>query len=145
MCGCIIRDYIPSSTMDSVHIEDSLQNKAFLDPLTGALNRFHFQMNEKEYSNQNNIGVADFAHKLRETYKNAFIYRMGGDEFVVITNNYDYETFSKICSSTYDELSTNKLSAMGYKFFEHTSDIWNAVDECDKLMYEHKCAQKSSL
>jgi hypothetical protein len=32
---------------------------------------------------------------------------------------------------------------MGFKFYQHAPNIWKAVDECDRLMLEHKTSMKA--
>jgi GGDEF domain-containing protein len=167
MCGCIIRDYNPSMDEYRVSYSDTLQNKAYSDALTGAYNRFHLQANEDQFSGMDNLGVAyfdmndlkktnmakghdvgdrllcEFVRMLTTYYNKAPVYRLGGDEFLVITRKMPEQIFTDSCHSFKRTLDTNGNAAMGFKFYRHSPDIWKAIDECDKLMQEHKTGMKA--
>jgi diguanylate cyclase (GGDEF)-like protein len=169
MCGCIIRDYNPAMADHDVCYCDSLQNKAYIDALTGTYNRFHLQEHDNLFSDQDNIGVAffdlnrlketndkyghsagdkllcDFAQLLNTYYNKAPVYRLGGDEFLVLTREMPENIFNACCHSVKGALDVSGDAAIGFKFYPHTGNIWDAIDECDKLMYEHKAAMKKSL
>jgi diguanylate cyclase (GGDEF)-like protein len=166
MCGCIIRDYNPAMEDYEVCTNDALQNKAYTDVLTGAYNRFHLQANESQFSDRDDIGVAyfdlnnlkatndslghsagdrllcEFMRMLTAYYNKAPVYRLGGDEFLVITRKMSEKIFTDSCNSFKKTLDTNGNAAIGFKFYHHSPDIWDAIDECDKLMYQHKASMK---
>jgi GGDEF domain-containing protein len=168
MCGCIIRDYNPTMEDYEVCYSDALQNKAYSDVLTGAYNRFHLQANESQFSGKDELGVAyfdlnnlketnatyghgagdrllcEFARMLTNYYSKAPVYRIGGDEFLVITRKMPERIFTDSCNSFKRTLDTNGNAAIGFKFYHHAPDIWDAIAECDKLMSEHKTQMKKS-
>jgi diguanylate cyclase (GGDEF)-like protein len=168
MCGCIIRDYNPAMDDYNVFYSDTLQDKAYSDALTGAYNRFHLQANEDQFSGKDELGVAYFdLNNLKETnaahghsagdkllcefvrmlttyYSKAPVYRLGGDEFLVITRKMPEKIFTDSCNSFKRTLDTNGNAAIGFKFYRHAPNIWAAIDECDKLMFEHKTQMKKS-
>jgi diguanylate cyclase (GGDEF)-like protein len=168
MCGCIIRDYNPAMDDYNVFYSDTLQDKAYSDALTGASNRFHLQANEDQFSGKDELGVAYFdLNNLKETnaahghsagdkllcefvrmlttyYSKAPVYRLGGDEFLVITRKMPEKIFTDSCNSFKRTLDTNGNAAIGFKFYRHAPNIWAAIDECDKLMFEHKTQMKKS-
>jgi diguanylate cyclase (GGDEF)-like protein len=169
MCGCVIRDYNPAMSDHEVCYCDSLLNKAYMDTLTGTYNRFHLQEHDNLFSNQDNVGVAffdlnrlketndkyghsagdkllcDFAQLLNTYYNQAPVYRLGGDEFLVLTREMPENIFTACCHSVKSALDVSGEAAIGFKFYPHIDNIWDAIDECDKLMYEHKSAMKKSL
>ena len=167
MCACIIRDYAAADKSKvTVQTENVLQNKAYQDPLTGAFNRFHLQENEHNYCKAGNIGIAYFdinhlkytndhlghhagdqlinwfAKDLRDNYPKSYIYRLGGDEFLVLQLEVEKDEFLKKCSEYKKSLETSGASAMGFGFYEDTSNIWKCIDDCDQSMYEHKKKMK---
>jgi GGDEF domain-containing protein len=168
MCGCIIRDYNPAMDEYEVCYSDALQNKAYSDALTGAYNHFHLQANENQFSGKDDLGVAyfdlndlkktnaahghnagdkllcEFVRMLTTYYNKAPVYRLGGDEFLVITRTMPEQIFTDSCHSFKRTLDTNGNAAIGFKFYHHAPDIWKAIDECDKLMSEHKINMKKS-
>lgn len=168
MCGCIIRDYNPTMEEYEVCYCDALQNKAYSDALTGAYNRFHLQANESQFSGMDELGIAyfdlnnlkatndtyghsagdkllcEFVRMLTTYYSKSPVYRLGGDEFLVITRRMPEKIFTDSCKSFKRTLDTNGNAAIGYKFYHHAPDIWDAIDECDKLMFEHKIQMKKS-
>jgi diguanylate cyclase (GGDEF)-like protein len=168
MCGCIIRDYNPAIEDYEVCYNDSLQNKAYVDALTGAYNRFHLQEHEQHFSDKDGIGVAyfdlnnlkvtndmhghnagdkllcEFAKLLTTYYNKAPVYRLGGDEFLVLTREMPEKIFTDSCTSLKGSLDTSGKAAMGFKFYPHTSNIWDAINECDQSMYQHKTQMKKS-
>jgi diguanylate cyclase (GGDEF)-like protein len=145
-----------------------LQNKAYTDALTGAYNRFHLQENEVLFSEKDGIGIAyfdlnnlkntndtyghcagdellcEFAKMLTVYYSNSFVYRLGGDEFLVITREMSEKTFTDSCASLKYALDTNGNAAIGFKFYNCASNIWDNINECDQLMYQHKIEMKKS-
>jgi diguanylate cyclase (GGDEF)-like protein len=168
MCGCIIRDYVPNVGEYKVCYSNMLQNKAYSDALTGAYNRFHLQANESQFSGKDELGVAyfdlndlkeinasqghgkgdqmlcEFVQMLTNYYYMASVYRLGGDEFLVITRTMPEQIFLNSCRSFKRTLDTNGNAAMGFQFYRHVSDIWKAIDECVALMLEHKKIMKKS-
>jgi diguanylate cyclase (GGDEF)-like protein len=140
-----------------------------MDTLTGTYNRFHLQEHDNLFSNQDNVGVAffdlnrlketndkyghsagdkllcDFAQLLNTYYNQAPVYRLGGDEFLVLTREMPENIFTACCHSVKSALDVSGEAAIGFKFYPHIDNIWDAIDECDKLMYEHKSAMKKSL
>jgi diguanylate cyclase (GGDEF)-like protein len=168
MCGCIIRDYVPSMDEYEVFYSNVLQNKAYSDALTGAYNKFHLQANENQFSGKD-VGIAyfelsdleginamqghgngdkmlcEFVQMLTNYYYKASVYRLGGDEFLVITRTMPEQIFINSCNSFKRTLDTNGNAAMGFQFYHHVADIWKAIDECSALMLEHKNIMKKSF
>jgi GGDEF domain-containing protein len=77
-------------------------------------------------------------------YNNSLVYRLGGDEFLVITHEMSEKTFTDSCTSLKHALDTSGNAAIGFKFYNCASNIWDNINECDKLMYQHKFEMKKS-
>lgn len=169
MCGCIIRDFSQVDEKDELSFGDALLEKAYYDPLTGVFNRICLQENEKRLSAEKNIGISffdindlnstnsnhgrkagddlliSFVAELKKIFSRSLIFRVGGDEFVVISKKQKKETYLSKAEKFTNKLSKNGLAAMGYGFYEQTDDIWKEINECDQLMYDHKREMKTGV
>ena len=90
-----------------------------------------------------------------ETFKHSPVYRVGGDEFVVITQGYDYQRRYELCEllmSSFDESYNNtdakrysrysaSIGMADYKQGDSTVDA--VFKRADKMMYENKEKFKS--
>jgi GGDEF domain-containing protein len=75
---------------------------------------------------------------LRSHYKNSTIFRMSGDEFVVITENCTKSDFLKLSEMGDDLFGSNKLAEIGYKFYETIDNLKDCIKQCENLMYKRK-------
>lgn len=143
-----------------------LKQISYQDALTNIYNRTKY--NEVYYSLKNkqlhNIGLIYFdldglklindtkshtagdkyikhaAKIISHKFKNE-VYRVGGDEFIVISQNIDEETFiNKITSLKHLMLDNNIKISIGYCFKEETNDIKAMYDFAEKQMYQIKKA-----
>jgi GGDEF domain-containing protein len=80
---------------------------------------------------------------MRDYYKDGMIFRLGGDEFLIITIGMDQEMFLRISSEFRCALEEEKLAALGYNFYEKPENIWACIDQCDALMYKEKNRMKN--
>ncbi len=169
MCGCIIRDFSQVDEKDELTFSDALLEKAYYDPLTGVFNRICLQENEKRLSKEKNIGISffdindlnsincnqgrkagdtliiDFVAELKKIFSRSLIFRVGGDEFVVISKKQKKETYLGKAEKFTKKLTKSGLAAMGYGFYEEINDIWEEINECDQLMYDHKREMKAGV
>ena len=88
-------------------------------------------------------------------FKNSHVFRIGGDEFVVIMENDDYkqgeglvQVFNTEITGLYSDNTLDpweKVSAaIGYAFFEDSDEsVSDVFRRADKNMYEHKKAMKA--
>lgn len=171
-CGCIIRDFDEAGAREELmHVsKKELARRAYIDCLTGFYNRFYLQERSSELLKGKHVGlvfldinnlkitndtlghnagdelILDFSNKLREFYQNAQIYRMGGDEFLVITVGMTEDEFLEVSEDAELYFSEGRMStAMGYKFCETIGDLWQEIDYCDQMMYQHKRAMKLKM
>jgi GGDEF domain-containing protein len=75
---------------------------------------------------------------IRAMYRESTVFRMGGDEFVIITLGMDRESFLAMSRCRKAVFEENDLVAMGYRYFDHVKQLKDCIDLCDSLMYEHK-------
>ena len=157
------------------------QNLARHDALTGALNKYSFLEKENEInsiiSTQNyNFSIVLFdinglkaindtyghlagdefikeAYRMiSTTFPTSLIFRVGGDEFVVIMDN-DININSKQYIANFDKINNEHLKngsvsmAYGYSEYDKKNDTYlsDVLDKADKIMYTHKQNIKSKM
>jgi GGDEF domain-containing protein len=72
------------------------------------------------------------------------VFRVGGDEFVVITVEKNREDFLKLSQQCITTFSKDCSVAVGYGFYEHVDNLVDCIEECDALMYENKKHMKEA-
>ena len=96
------------------------------------------------------ILITSVTELLRETFcKNCYIYRIGGDEFVIMSFNDDVEEILKKLYARKEEMNAEedreiKVSfAIGYSKYIHNISNWEKITHsADEMMYEDKRRQK---
>ena len=88
--------------------------------------------------------IAGASHLIADTFKRSPVFRIGGDEFVVILQNRDleernflFEAFDAECAHTFVEINNTQLPisiAKGFSMFDPAkdtqfSDVFNRADE----------------
>lgn len=166
MCGCVIRDFeTVLEGMETLKNEE-LRRKANCDYLTGFFNRFYLNELYADISGKANVGITFLdinnlkttndtkghaagdeliirvSEMLRSHYRDSMIFRMGGDEFLVITEGCTRDEFMKISEEGKALFEKDKLVAMGYHFYEIVEDLKESIQYCDQLMYEQKRRMK---
>ena len=155
--------------------KDRAQTIAFTDPLTGVKSKTAYAVNEKDYNDLISTGAAgDFAivvcdvnglkkindtlgHKAGDEYiqkaavmicdifQHSPVYRVGGDEFVIILSGRDYIIRKELVLALHDRsvehINTGGVVVSGgysdYKPGED-SDFHKVFIRADELMYEEK-------
>ena len=156
------------------------QSLARHDALTGALNKYSYLEKENEIntiiSSQNyNFSVVLFdinglkvvndtlghivgdnyikdAYKqIAQAFPTSLIYRIGGDEFVVIMDNdiniNALEYVKRFDKANNKNIKENKVSlAYGYSEYDKNTDTYlsDVLDKADKIMYKHKLEIKKA-
>jgi diguanylate cyclase (GGDEF)-like protein len=162
MCGCIIHDFQYVADEALAHENRELRHKANYDFLTDFYNRFYLKELSAEISRKENVGITfldinnlketndNYGHAagdrlirrvadtLRSSYKDSLFFRMGGDEFLVITIGQDEEKFLDMSDRNRKLFEEQSLAALGYHFYEKIEDLQACIEECDALMYERK-------
>jgi diguanylate cyclase (GGDEF)-like protein len=169
MCGCIVHDFSGVSDDMQTRENEELHRKADHDYLTGFYNRFYLRELYDDIESQGKVGITfvdinnlkktndsmgheagdDLIKKIcgiiREYYADSMIFRMGGDEFLIITTGSDRESFIRMSEECRDTLENGCLAAIGYKFYENVACLRECINECDSIMYEHKTKMKTSI
>lgn len=158
--------------------EECLTEKSFYDFLTGCYNRNFFELKMKEYSSAIGIGVIVcdmdrlkeindnlghsfgddiikvFSGKLKNSIEsNDFIFRIGGDEFVIITENKDYDYLQELVFKIKESFKTyneKKQSfpisvSIGYHMKSQSKEgIKDVFKIADYLMYQDKIKNRKN-
>ena len=164
----------------------SMQELAIKDALTGIRNKMAYdhevQKLEKDLADGfNEFGLAmvdlNFLKKTNDTYghekgnisirrlcmlvcevfEHSPVFRVGGDEFVVVLKNRDYRNVDQLVKDFYTHLAALRndvtlnpweqiSAAIGYAKFDKTVDktVEDVFKKADKAMYEQKAAMKAT-
>jgi diguanylate cyclase (GGDEF)-like protein len=169
MCCCITHDMHAVSKNIQTNQDDVLRLKANSDFLTGFYNRFYLNEIHGLFTNKINIGVTfidinnlkltndtyghsvgdelivKVARMVRLHYKESLAFRVGGDEFLVVTEGLSRDDFMQISALAKAHFNEENVAAIGYKYYDKIEDLRICMDECDKLMYEEKRVMKGLL
>lgn len=156
---------------------------AYRDSLTGVKNKTAYQEAEKRLEEQMRLGRPEFAivvldvnglKRVNDTYGHDFgdmliinacrtickaflhspVFRIGGDEFVVILEHYDYEHYSELLDNFQELVEEHNQSARpdtrlsvarGIAVYESETDLVfaNVFKRADDAMYQNKAAMKA--
>lgn len=151
-------------SIDRRETHEKLQRLSFEDTLTSVYNRNKFNNDIEEYHSKpvDNIGVAFFdlnglkevndtegheaGDRLIKNTANAInsvfvgeTYRIGGDEFVVITSPVEKDIFEQKVREAIEKLTTNGISvSYGTNWAQNSQTIEKQLTTADHLMYENK-------
>ena len=158
-------------SIDRRETHSKLHRLSFEDTLTSVFNRNKFNHDIEEYQNEpvDNIGIAFFdLNGLKEVndteghesgdrlIKNAAnginsvfngdTYRIGGDEFVVITYPVEKDIFEQRVQYAINKLKENSISvSFGTSWEENSKTIEKQLTTADHLMYENKLLHYKEL
>lgn len=156
-CGFFVHDF--STTGDDFKDFEKITEMATKDYLTGAYNRFYLGEFEASASRKN-VGITffdvnnlkeindRFGHakgdevivelvaKIKSMYPTSKVFRMGGDEFLVLTMDMEKKQFLNLSISFKEIISADV--AIGYEFFEEIADFDEAIAIVDSYMYQNK-------
>ena len=173
-------DYVNSLGMEAIEEREQAHTVAFTDPLTGVKSKHAFAVNEGKMETRIVDGdVGEFGvivcdvnglkkvndtlgHKagdeyirsacrmLCEYFKHSPVFRIGGDEFVVILEGHDYEERYAILGSINEEIEGNigkgkVVISLGLAEFDASVDqsFHEVFQRADGIMYERKMQLKS--
>ncbi len=82
-------------------------------------------------------------------FKHSPVFRIGGDEFVVICQGFDYQRIDELLESMNSINAANKLKgevqiACGMSKFDRDRSVETVFERADHMMYEHKARLKNS-
>ncbi|WP_455620022.1 EAL domain-containing protein [Eisenbergiella sp.] len=84
--------------------------------------------------------LIECARQMREVFQKADYYRIGGDEFVIICQDIDRESFDKKVAALRYQFSVNTLckAAIGSQWSSRFTDMQQLISGADARMYEDK-------
>jgi diguanylate cyclase (GGDEF)-like protein len=166
LCGCIIHDFKSAAGNKAVAQSKAMRRKPNCDFLTGFYNRFYLQEIYDELSTMENIGIAfldinnlkltndtvghaagdalilQVSSLLKAYYADSMIFRLGGDEFGIITQGQSREVFMETSNKLKQELVNKDLAAIGFNYYEKPDSLQKCINECDSMMYNEKKRMK---
>ena len=142
--------------------------QSIVDPLTGAYNRQMYMKTLEKLSTRRTgiIGLADinnfkevndkFGHDVGDQYLITFVevlnrnfgsiaelYRIGGDEFIMIAQKADVKKFEGSLRGAREEAKEHQIQfACGYKVCVPGVEVYETLKEADQMMYEDKKSMK---
>jgi diguanylate cyclase (GGDEF)-like protein len=167
LCGCIIHDF-QTVTEGMVSVDEGIEllRKANYDFLTGFYNRYYLKEMYAEINHKSNVGVTfldinnlketndNFGHTagdrliikvsnlIRTYYTDSLIFRIGGDEFVILTIGKTREEFASMSDKCIEVFEKTNLAAIGYNFYDKVDNLDECIKWCDSAMYSRKKQMK---
>ena len=149
---------------DRVALETALQSLSFYDTLTGVFNRNRFNEIITEYSDRELLGLGvavldinglkkvndglghvagdDLLMRTGRHINEIFpgkAFRTGGDEFVIVDEEGDRDSFEAQVASLRVLLARDGISvAIGTCWRDSECSVWDQAEEADKVMYREK-------
>jgi diguanylate cyclase (GGDEF)-like protein len=169
LCGCIVHDF--GAVSDNIRSREyaELHRRADCDFLTGFYNRFYLKELYNDIEQRENVGISyvdinnlkktndseghaagdelikKVCELLKNSYNGSMIFRMGGDEFLIITTGMGRDEYIGLAEKCRTDFENDNLAAIGYGFYERMDNLKNCIDECDAMMYEHKKNMKLTV
>lgn len=156
-------EYFVISFLKRRDLSRRLEHISYHDQLTDALNRRAYMEKEKELHKLTRAGILygditglknvndQLGHKegdalicqcyelIRQVFEQDYIYRMGGDEFLVLCEDISQEEFEKKCSRL---IENNKKAdfniAIGYSWGNPSTSFEDMVQKAEAEMYHNK-------
>lgn len=169
LCGCVIHNYEEiSKKVRFIRNQERLRKNTNIDYLTGFYTRYYMpeyietiksktgigivclDLNDLKFTNENfgyvegDKRIKEFAKIVKKYYRNGTIFRVSGDEFIVITTDKKSEEFLKICDNLRKYVEKKALAAIGFSYYEQIANLKGGIEYCHKLMGEHQRKTKSS-
>ncbi len=114
------------------------------------------RINDTYGHEQGNVAIKRLCHLVCTVFEHSPVFRIGGDEFIVVLKNHDYEhidELTKVFNDRMEEMAKDdkleqweKISAaIGVAFFDPQRDntVENVFKRADKEMYERKKEMKA--
>lgn len=156
-------EYIAVSFMKRRDLARRLEYVSYHDKLTDALNRSAYKEKEMQIATLSRLGVLygditglkqtndRFGHRagdilicdsytlLRQVFTDALIYRMGGDEFLVLCEEISEEEFIEKCEALREEIAQSDCNiAIGYSWGDPSVEYEDMIAKAEAAMYYDK-------
>lgn len=166
---CLLKSlsYFIIERIEKRKLNEKLKFLSYIDSLTGTYNRNKYNIYISELKNitLKSVGVSFFdinglkyindnlGHKegdrmilsvsdtLKSIFKGYDIFRVGGDEFVVICVDIEESKFTVLIEKarkSFGEISKKQLASIGYKWSNENFNIDYLINEADRFMYIEK-------
>lgn len=133
LTGLYNRNKLNNYMSETADADSSLTSIIFLD-INGLK-----KVNDLQGHIAGDILIKRAANTLISVFTNEDIYRVGGDEFVVILKGVEEEQIKKYIHQLHRKAKQNEVSfAVGYSIADSTKDIETILKEADVNMYEDK-------
>ncbi len=98
------------------------------------------RLNDTKGHHAGDKAIIEISNKINASFPTENIYRIGGDEFVIVVPNITKLKFMQGISQlqAFSADKTKPYIAIGYNWFEQITDISKALKQVDTLMYEDK-------
>lgn len=92
--------------------------------------------------------IKDACKIICDVFKHSQVFRIGGDEFVVVCRDHDYEKISELLNemdaqNTQNHKNSEVQIAYGMARWDNDTDVQDVFHRADKKMYEHKIYLKA--
>ena len=89
--------------------------------------------------------IVEVVENIRKVFLKSSIYRVGGDEFVILSEGEDYKNINKL-EEEFKKVSGDVPAAIGVALFDASKDnnVEDTFKRADRKMYENKKAMKES-
>ena len=103
-------------------------------------------INDTYGHDQGDLVIAKTSDILKKYFRAQDIYRIGGDEFVVICKDIPYDVFTKKVEDLKDALKNETFSlSVGSAWSQDKKDLSALIKEADNAMYSHKRVEKNDV
>lgn len=108
------------------------------------------KINDTEGHQAGDEYIKDACHLICRTFKHSPVFRIGGDEFVVVSHGEDYKNIDQLISFMQKQNSNAcKISglvvACGMARYENDDSLASVFKRADKIMYDNKNHYKTKL
>lgn len=166
LCGCIVHKSRRLADIEEAEKEMKLWQQAHVDCMTGFYNRYCLQKIIDDKTKKENLGITfldinglkevndtmghnagdsliiKVSDMIRDCYKNSVVFRVGGDEFVILTTGMERDSFLVLSEKNQNAFKECNLAAIGYQYYDNVKNLSDCIDECDSLMYINKREMK---
>ena len=133
---------------EAIKINDSI-SKGNVEPFGIVMVDLNYLklINDEHGHNAGDKALMDLCQIICDTFTHSPVYRVGGDEFVVIIRKNDYINIDKLINQFNDKIEENRhtlSAAIGYALFDPKQDgkVSDVFKKADEAMYVRKHQMK---
>lgn len=171
----IIPAFIPMYPLRNACLYHRALKMAHNDPLTGVMNRYTFlptlereckniqrhgyplslifldlddfkKINDKHGHDYGDVVLKNVADIIQQTTRSTdFVFRYGGEEFVIILPNTDINNAVLLCSRLLNNVKSTITASIGVTLFKDDDNIHSFIKRADDAMYKAKNNGKNQI